>query len=257
MSISTEPGSNAPTSARGLDCHWEIDNVRDNKEGLIPPVEAHTRRSGFFVSAIAMQICILGHLDMQQLEIAWSDVEGLRQFEDAIRKITSQHDFGNAARRATNRTGDMARTKVVRALAKQTGLKQKLVRRIVVAKRANYDSFSYRMVATGGEMSLRYFKPRETRRGVSAAPFGERKVFAGAFMKGGAFPNRRPLSMGGHVFEREGRGRFPITKLRSGVVVPAEMLRDETARAFRASVQENLARRFAHEINRLTGGSFT
>lgn len=194
---------------------------------------------------------------MQRLEIAWSDVEGLRQFENAIRKISSQHDFGNAARRAINRTGDMARTQVIRALSKQTGLQQKLVRKIVRPQRANYDRYAYRMVATGGEISLKYFKPRETRRGVSAAPFGERKVFAGAFMKGGAFPNRRPLGMGGHVYEREGKERFPVTKLRSGVIVPAEMVQGETAKAFDASVRENLPRRFAHEISRLTGGAFT
>lgn len=195
---------------------------------------------------------------MTSIEIAWRDIEGLKQFERALHKVHSQHEFGNAARRAVNRTGDMARTQVVRALSKQTGLVQKTIRRAVKPTRANYSVIAYRMKSKGGNVSLKYFKARETRKGVSASPFGKRQVFAGTFMRAGRFPNRVSVArFGGHVFVRDGKGRTPISKVKSGVIIPAEMVKGETADAFKTSVAGNLPRRFAHELKRLTGGAFS
>jgi hypothetical protein len=194
---------------------------------------------------------------MQAMEIQWRDIENLRRFERAARMVGSQFEFANASRRVVNRTGDMARTQVVRTLSRQTGLKQKIVRSAVKPHRANYDRIAYVMRARGGDISLKYFKPRETRKGVSAAPFGKRTVFSSSFMRGGRFPNRVPAPrFHGHVFERDGRERTPVTKLKSGVIIPVEMVQGETAKAFEASVRKVLPRRFAHEINRLTGGAF-
>ncbi len=195
---------------------------------------------------------------MSQIVIAWKDIEGLKGFSSAIRSIQSQNEFGKAAQRAINRTGNMARTQVVRALAKQTGLSQKLIRRAVKRKQAYANRFEYSLSSFGGDISLKFFKPRETRAGVTAGIVGGRKLFAGTFMKGGLFPNRvGVVRFGGHVFEREGRKRNPIAKVKSGVIIPKEMLRDETARAFHTSVRENLPRRFAHEIKRISGGAFS
>lgn len=194
---------------------------------------------------------------MQSIEISWRDLENLPQFQRALRMVGSQFEFSNAARRAVNRTGDMARTQVVRALARQTGLQQKIVRKAVKPQRANFDRIAYVMHAQGGDISLKYFKARETRKGVSAAPFGKRSVFASSFMRGGRFPNRVVVPrFHGHVFQRDGSERAPITKLKSGVVIPAEMVQGETAKAFETTVRDVLPRRFAHEINRLTGGAF-
>lgn len=195
---------------------------------------------------------------MSELVITWGQIEGLRRFKFALRAVESQHQFGNAARRAINRTGDMARTQVVRALAGQTGLKQKIIRKTVKVRRANFSSFEYRMKTRGGDISLKYFGARETRRGVSAKPFGKRQVFAGTFMRAGRFPNRVSVArFGGHAFERVGSGRLPIRKVKSGVIIPAEMVKGQTADAFDRSVRTNLPRRFEHELNRLTGGAFS
>lgn len=78
--------------------------------------------------------------------------------------------------RALNRTGDMAKTQVVRALAKQTGLPQKTIRKVLRAKRASWQDLEYRLSASGGDVSLKYFKARETRRGVTALVRGELRV---------------------------------------------------------------------------------
>lgn len=194
---------------------------------------------------------------MQTVEIGWRDIEGMRRYRQALDKVGSQYQFMMAGRRAVARTGDMARTQVVRALATQTGLPQKTIRKAIKVTRPNFDAIAYRMRATGGDISLKYFKPRETRRGVTAAPFGKRELFAGTFMKAGAFPGRVAVAkFGGHVFERDGKERLPVVKIKSGVIIPQEMVAGETAKAFERSVSDNLPRRFAHEINRLTGNAF-
>lgn len=196
--------------------------------------------------------------ELSQLVIAWLDVEGLEIFASAIRKIHSQDQFGQAAYRAINRTGNMARTQVVRALAKQTALPQKLIRYALKRSQAYAGRFEYQLSARGGDISLKFFSPRETRRGVTAKLPGGRKVFAGTFMKGGRFPNRVGVSaFNGHVYQRQGGSRFPIARVKSGVIIPVEMVRGETARAFHQSVRVNLPRRFAHEISRLTCGVFS
>jgi hypothetical protein len=154
--------------------------------------------------------------------------------------------------RALNRTGDTARTRVVRALAKQTGLPQKTIRKAVKVKRASWRDLEYRLTAAGGNVSLKYFKARETRKGVTAFVRGERELFEGAFMKGGSFARGRVIAQGlnGHVFQRIG-GRTELERLRSGVFIPTEMVEGETAKAFEAVVSEVLPRRLHHEINRV------
>ncbi len=195
---------------------------------------------------------------MADIAITWADVEGLKAFEAGMRSLQSQFEFSNVARRAINRTGEMARTQVVKTLAAQTGLTQKVVRMAVKPKRANYDSLAYTMTSTGGEVRLKYFKPRETRKGVTAAPFGKRQLFPGTFMKGGLFPGRVAIArFAGNVFERDGSSKFPVAVVKSKVIIPAEMVDGATAAAFRSTVAEQLPRRFAHELRRATGVAFT
>ena len=89
---------------------------------------------------------------------------------------------------------------------------------------------------------------------MSAAPFGERRVFPGTFVKAGRFPNRVGIGMGGHVLKRAGAGRFPIERQRSGVIIPQEMVKGATKDAFERPVSTVLPKRLEHEISRATGG---
>ncbi|MDN3719445.1 phage tail protein [Roseibium salinum] len=130
----------------------------------------------------------------------------------SIRKIGS---------RALNRAGSQGRTRAGRALAKQTGLKLKTIRTAMVPLRASGTTLEYKIKARGGDIALKHFAARETRKGVSAKPFGARKVFSGTFIKGGKFPGRVALGMSGHVFARDGKSRLPIAKQTSGGHPPA------------------------------------
>lgn len=179
--------------------------------------------------------------------------EELQRFENVLGALGS--DGPKAIGRAMNRAGDMARTQVVRTLAKQSGLQQKLIRRAVKAKRASWSDLEYRLTSAGGDVSLKYFKKRETQAGVVAQLGASRgaELFESSFFRGGLFPSGRvDLRMNGHVFVRRG-SRTDLGKLRSGVVIPIEMVSGETAKAFETSAADNLPRRLDHEFGRLLG----
>lgn len=193
---------------------------------------------------------------MNGLNLRWAETAGIDRFERALEALGSRKTR-TVANRVVNRTGDMARAQVRRKLAEQTGLKRKTIVAAVKIRRSVPANLTYRMTARGGDIALKFFGARETRAGVSASPFGKRQVFPGTFIRGGRFPNRVDLSMGGHVFQRIGGSRFPIDKVRSGVIIPAEMVKGETAAAFKDTTARVMPRRMQHEISRATGGVFS
>lgn len=186
------------------------------------------------------------------LSIRWGNKAGLKKFDTAMNILgsTGMNVIGN---RAVNWTGDRSRTKVKVGLRQQTGLKAKVITKAVRTKRSNPITLTYQMDASGGDIALKYFGARETRKGVSAAPFGKRKVFAGTFTKGGRFPGRKALGMGGQVFKRTSAARGPIEKQLSGVIIPAEMVKGPTKIAFATSLAR-LDTRMAHELRVATDG---
>ena len=116
-----------------------------------------------------------------------------------------------AIARAVNHTGDKARTQMIRTLTDQTGLQRKvIVKALRVTRASGKGSLEYRIDSAGGNVSLKYFGARETRAGVSAAPWGARRVYAGTFMKGGRFPKRVPVArFNGQVFADPGASASP------------------------------------------------
>jgi hypothetical protein len=151
-----------------------------------------------------------------------------------------------ALRRALNRTGDMTFTRVKRALANQIGTTQAIIMRYgrVRRIRASNALLEYQIVSRGGPIPLRHFKPRQGAKGTTAAPWRNRKLYRGAFIV---------ASMGGNVFWREGKSRLPIKKI-AGPNVPKELVKDESAVAFDATVRANLQRRVEHEVRAITNG---
>ena len=156
--------------------------------------------------------------------------------------------------RAINHTGDKAKTQMIRTLTVQTGLQRKtIVKALHVTRASGGGSMSYAIRSAGGDVSLKYFGARETAAGVSAAPFGHRRIFAGSFMKGGRFPKRVPLRMNGQVMQRDGGSRMPIHKVKSGLYIPNEMVSGATGAAFREVVERDLPDRLIHELMRALG----
>lgn len=177
------------------------------------------------------------------------------------------HQKHLALQRAVNHTGNKARTQVIRTLAKQTGLQYGVIKRAVRTGRAwgasqssftpSRGSLQYVLSTKGGDISLKYFRARETKGGVTAAPQGERKLFANTFIKGGRFPNRTTADgLNGHVYLRTGKGRGPLARQNSGVVIPEQMTKGRTVDVFTATIEAELPKRVMHEIQRLAPGIF-
>lgn len=190
------------------------------------------------------------------MQMRWADASGLDRQIKALQSLGSRKTriVGN---RVANRAGDQSRTQVRRELTKQTGLPRKTIVKAVKVTRSTPDTLAYRMRSQGGDVSLKYFSAREQRRGVKAKPFGQWNVFPSTFIKGGRFPNRVDIGKGGHVFQRTSARRKPIEKVKSGVIIPEQMVKDATAEAFRSTSSRVLITRMAHELSRMTNGAFS
>lgn len=165
------------------------------------------------------------------ISVKWAD-KHLIQFAKDVDRLS--REFPKVLPRIVNQVGDRAKTQVIRALTKQTGLD----RRVIVSavgdpRRAHGAKLSYEMVTRGGNIRVKYLKAKETEDGVVAKPFGRTSTYEGAFMKGGAFPNRKSVpQFRGHAFYRLNPRGTKITFVRSGVVIPQEMTSGATAAAF-------------------------
>ena len=150
-------------------------------------------------------------------------------------------NFPAALARAVNHAGDKAKTQMTRALVSQTGLQRRTIVKALRVTKASQGTLSYTIRSRGGNISLKYFGARETAAGVSAAPRGARQVYAGSFMKGGRFPQRVTIAkFNGQVMARDGGGRTPLHKVKSGVFIPEEMVSGASGAAFQDAVERDL-----------------
>lgn len=205
------------------------------------------------------------------LTIKWGDVSGIERTANALGRLTgAQKQL--VLQRAVNHAGSKALTQVSRTLARQTGLPYGTIKSALKVRKAGGASISktsatinvsagaslvYEISTSGGDIAMKYFGARETRGGVSAAPFGRRQVFSGTFIKGGRFPNRVPAKgLHGHVYRRAGKDRRPLDFIDSGVMIPAEMVKGATAKVFMETVTRDLPDRVMHEIGFLVPGFF-
>lgn len=165
------------------------------------------------------------------LTFRWAD-KHLKEFGRGIQRLNTE--FPKVLPRIINQVGERSKTVVIRNLAKQTGLPRgTIVRAIGDPRRAHGGKLSYQMITRGGNIRVKYLGAKETEDGVVAKPFGRTATYHGAFMKGGAFPNRTVVpQFGGHAFYRLNSRGTKITFVRSGVVIPDEMTSGATAAAF-------------------------
>ncbi|WP_157973495.1 transcription termination/antitermination protein NusG [Tropicimonas sp. IMCC34043] len=100
--------------------------------------------------------------------------------------------------------------------------RRRLIRRSVKIKRSSWRNLRYEMLSSGGDVALKYFRKRETKAGVVAnlGALRGRVLFPRTFFRGGKFPSRVDIDMGGHVYDRLSERRFHLKKVRSGVFIP-------------------------------------
>ena len=163
----------------------------------------------------------------------------------------------NAQANVLNRVATKARNAVIPALTKQTGLSKRIITKAVKMHRASSQNPRVMLVTRGGEISLRYFGAHEEGSGVVATVKGDRTFYPGAFRRSGPKARRRMVQkLNSQVYENEdgGRWRGHIRKIKSGVLIPAEMIRGETAKAFDRIVNTDLLVEVERELTKLLPG---
>lgn len=186
---------------------------------------------------------------MPQLTARWGD-DHVAAFADKLAEL--DHRFPKVLPRIVNQVGNRAKTQVIRALTRQTGLPRKtIVRAIGQPRRAHAGRLAYEMTTQGGNIRLKYVKPKETRAGVRASPWGKRTLFPGTFILGGQFPNRHGFVRDGHVMRRLDSAGRKLTFARSGMFVPVEMTTGATAAAFEQTATPLLKARVEAAIVKL------
>ena len=176
------------------------------------------------------------------------DLSGLRVISDKLREAGKKSPL--ILKAAVKHTGDQATSAMRSALVGQTGLKRGTLVRAVKGKSVGT---GYVIKSHGGNIRLKFFGARETKQGVSAAPWNKRQIYAGTFIKGGRFPNRKALNMGGQVLKRSGSKRIPIHGVKSGLFIAEEMVKGSSEVAFYSTLETDLAPRIAHELARVLG----
>jgi len=194
---------------------------------------------------------------MAHMVINWSG-DGIIRIEAALKTLFGRSRKRNALRRAVNLVGDRTHTQVVRSLGRQIRAPQRVIRQYGAVRRikANNSSLSYVIRSDGGPIPLKYFRANQTAKGVSAAPWGNRKVYRHAFLIGKfgqhAFwrtSAKRKMSKGRY----QGKMRQPIERI-AGPNVPKEIVKDEVKKTFETFVSKQLPNRVEHEIKVITKG---
>lgn len=160
-----------------------------------------------------------------------------------------------AMARAVNRAGRTIRTHVIRSLGRQTSIPRAILTASVKGRAAAHkgdSAIQFVIHATGSELPLRMFNPRQFSYGVRAKVWGRAQRFPGMFGAPGDNP-KVVAALGGHVFHRSGASRLPIEK-GYGPSIPKEMVLAETKAVFERMAPIETEKRLRHEIARLLPG---
>ena len=136
-----------------------------------------------------------------QLIISASD-QVLARYGNALAAL-GDRQARTALSRTLNHEGDKGRTQVKCALVKQTGIKYGAVDKAMTTIRSTPATLIYALKARGDETNIAWFGGVQRRKGVSAAPWNMRRIFARSFI----------VPRCGRAFIRTSKKRLPIRPL--------------------------------------------
>lgn len=184
------------------------------------------------------------------VNIRFADDE-LKRMENMIGALGNEQARVGLAR-AVNRVTDTVRTRVIRAVAKQSSLPQKVVRKRVKAQKAAHkgtSEISGMVYSTGSPLSLYYFGAKQFSWGVRAKVWGSFQRFPGTFIWAGTWKSGKAVA-NEHVFARTTKDSLPIER-QDGASIPEEMVKGESVRVYEQTVRDMLPARAMHELSRL------
>tara|TARA_R100001163_G_C4959150_1_gene123707 strand:- start:128 stop:676 length:549 start_codon:yes stop_codon:yes gene_type:complete len=165
-----------------------------------------------------------------------------RDFERLAKRLsdTQRKALPQALNRTIKRVGKATERVVYKAVAKDSGVKQKDLKRKrwFTAHFGTVASPFYKLMVRFGAVSLKDFNPKQLKRGVKASAWGKRKLYRHTFIS---------EELGGHVFARKVEELGPKTrKIKKiwGPTIRTSTVRPETMR----QADEIIERRFFPEL---------
>jgi|GEM_PF-1478319 len=134
--------------------------------------------------------------------------------------------------------------------------------RIFIRHPANDKQLQATIKATKNPVPLKFFKnvKEQPHTGTTLTVFGSKTMYEGAFTKGGSFPNRKELKLGGNILYRTGK---PATKGKrkgkknsgitnaAGIPIAESMNKPEISNAIVFYGQEQVLDRLKYNLNNM------
>ncbi|MCZ2204007.1 hypothetical protein [Bartonella sp. A05] len=155
-----------------------------------------------------------------------------------------------ALRNAVNDTAKQVERFTEQKVSKVASVQAKRVKKgVYVNTKATVDHLEADIRGSATLLPLKFFKARETKRGVVYTLFGRREIMPHGFIQGGKFPERVDLKMGGNVFQIVDGDRFPIAK-QTGTSIASVMSKSEVSNAIEHYAHERLATNIRRQLAR-------
>lgn len=140
-----------------------------------------------------------------------------------------------ASSAALNKTAAKIRTQVVRGVSKETRIPGKHIRKRVYIKRSSARTQFARLTAYRRDISLNSLKPRQLKKGFSAAG----RKYPSAFRAKGRNGSEQ-------IFQRKGKARYPIEVVKVPISEHVDRITPKVARQI---FKREYPRLLAHEID--------
>ena len=148
-------------------------------------------------------------------------------------KVHLPRDVDSAAARALTRTAASARKSAVATIKEQTSLPPKFIRDRLKIRGATGNNLTATITAMPGAPNLARYTARQTKQGVTAKAWKQRKLYRGAFIG----------NKGRTVFTRVGEARLPIKPL-YGPSVRRTFMQDVAQQAMREAIEREFPKHF-------------
>ncbi|WP_459778639.1 hypothetical protein, partial [Bartonella henselae] len=126
---------------------------------------------------------------------------------------------------------------------------KRIRRGVYIKEKATARFLETDLIGSGTPLPLKFFKAKETKHGVTYTLFGKKQILTHGFIKGGSFPKRVDLKMGGNVFQRDDGDQFPIAK-QEGPSIAKVMSKPEIASAIAQYANERLTKNIQRQLAR-------
>ncbi|WP_375663133.1 hypothetical protein [Bartonella sp. CL266QHHD] len=174
----------------------------------------------------------------------------LQQVKDTFTSLQAPR-LNWALRNALNTAAKQVERFTEKQVADISSAQIKRIRRgVYIKEKATARFLETDIIGSGTPIPLKFFKAKETKRGVTYKMFGKKEILPHAFIKGGSFPKRVELKkLNGNVFQRADGDQFPIAK-QEGPSIAKVMSKPEIASAIAQYANERLTENIQRQLKR-------